>query len=190
MPRRRLLPPPRLWPRRTKRFLTAAPVGAAVLLGAVLVGAPAPRRFCAVRAFCRRQNLAGGRIHSARGFQKIGAPAGGTPVGRDCPPTPKRRPSPPLRPWPRKADSKPKTVAPTGAAVFWRGSPRGRASAPALLRRPSILPQAKSRRRADSFRPRISKNRGPRRRNAGGEGLPPNAQEKAIAAAKALAEEG
>ena len=55
-------------------------------MGTIRVGAETPRRFCAVRAFCRRQNLAGGRIHSARGFQKIGAPAGGTPVGRDCPP--------------------------------------------------------------------------------------------------------
>ena len=26
---------------------------------------------CAVQAFCRRQNLAGGRIYSARGFNKM-----------------------------------------------------------------------------------------------------------------------
>ena len=57
-----------------------------------------------------------------------------------------------------------KTVAPTGAAVFLRGQSSGRGSAPALLRRPSILPKAKSRRRADSLRPRILKNRGPRQR--------------------------
>ena len=78
-----------------------------------------------------------------------------------------------------------KTVAPTGAAVFLRGQSSGRGSAPALLRRPSILPKAKSRRRADPLRPRILKNRG----HAGGEGLLPYGQEKAIAAAKAMAEE-
>ena len=29
------------------------------------------RRFCAVRAFCRRQNLGAGRIHFARAFQSL-----------------------------------------------------------------------------------------------------------------------
>ena len=52
----------------------------------LMAGAAAPRRFCAVRAFCQRQNLAAGRIYSARGFQKMGSLPALAPVGMDCPP--------------------------------------------------------------------------------------------------------
>ena len=111
------MPPPRLWP-RNKKIQTAAPIGAAVFYGGSPQGAAAPRRLCAVRAFCRRQNLAAGRIYSARGYQKTGSPPAFTLVGRDCPPWLRRRQSPPPRRWPRKADSKRKPAAPNGAAGF------------------------------------------------------------------------
>ena len=80
---------------------------------------------------------------------------------------------------------------PQPGRLFLWGRSSGRGSAPAHLRRSSILPKAKSRRRADLLRPRISKKRSPRQRlRWWGGTAPPMAQEKAIAAAKALAEEG
>ena len=45
---------------------------------------------------------------------------------RTAPPWLRRRQSPPLRRWPRKADSKRKTAAPTGAAVFMGAALRAR----------------------------------------------------------------
>lgn len=39
-----------------------------------------PRRFCAVQAFCHRQNLGAGRIHFARAFQ---SPKGGATNGSE-----------------------------------------------------------------------------------------------------------
>ena len=73
----------------------------------------------------------------------------------------------------RKADPKHKTAAPTGAAVFMGAVLRARGAPRRILRRSSILPKAKSRRRADLLRPRISKNGVPASVYAGGAGLPP-----------------
>ena len=92
------------------------------------------RRFCAVRAFCRRQNLGAGAIHLPRAFQ---SPEGGAAL------------------W--AAEPRKKTVKidsfngwdsrRTGKPAFWPA---------ALLRRTSVLPQAKPRRRGNSFAPSIS----------------------------------
>ena len=101
----------------------------------------AGRRFCAVQAFCRRQNLGAGAIHLPRAFQ--------------IPQVSKKR-----------------STCKAGASFFGKSlqsryfkfsigflhlAQRPFWAAP-LLRRSSVLPKAKPRRRANSLRPSNLKN--------------------------------